>query len=30
MMPILRHAYALARTNAGAPGTDGMTFAAAG
>src|SRR6204780_4481134 len=25
---ILRHAYALARANAGAPGTDGMTFAA--
>jgi RNA-directed DNA polymerase len=25
---ILRHAYALARSNAGAPGTDGMTFAA--
>ena len=25
---ILRHAYALACTNAGAPGTDGMTFAA--
>src|ERR1700676_2616154 len=24
---ILRHAYALARANAGAPGTDGMTFA---
>jgi RNA-directed DNA polymerase len=24
---ILRHAYALARTNAGAPGVDGMTFA---
>ena len=25
---IFRHAYALARANAGAPGTDGMTFAA--
>ncbi len=25
---ILRHAYSLARANAGAPGTDGMTFAA--
>src|SRR6202162_4915218 len=25
---ILRHAYALARANAGAPETDGMTFAA--
>src|SRR5258707_8985437 len=25
---ILRHAYALARANGGAPGTDGMTFAA--
>jgi RNA-directed DNA polymerase len=25
---ILRHAYVLARANAGAPGTDGMTFAA--
>src|SRR5260221_10194514 len=25
---ILRHAYALARANAGAPGTDDMTFAA--
>src|ERR1700738_1661644 len=25
---ILRHAYALARANAGAQGTDGMTFAA--
>src|ERR1700760_3493219 len=25
---ILRHAYALARANAGAAGTDGMTFAA--
>src|ERR1700737_1192107 len=25
---ILRHAYALARANAGAPGTDGMTFGA--
>jgi RNA-directed DNA polymerase len=25
---ILRHAYALARANAGAPGTDEMTFAA--
>src|SRR5271169_3439370 len=25
---ILRHGYALARANAGAPGTDGMTFAA--
>src|ERR1700761_6798034 len=25
---ILRHAYALACSNAGAPGTDGMTFAA--
>src|ERR1700740_351852 len=25
---ILRHAYALARANAGAPGTDRMTFAA--
>src|SRR5215471_15345906 len=25
---ILRHAYALARANAGAPGTDQMTFAA--
>src|SRR6201982_4251501 len=25
---ILRHAYALARFNAGAPGVDGMTFAA--
>jgi RNA-directed DNA polymerase len=25
---ILRHAYALARANAGAPGTDGMTFTA--
>src|SRR6201997_432473 len=25
---ILRHAYALARANAGAPGSDGMTFAA--
>src|ERR1700727_2600003 len=25
---ILRHAYALDRANAGAPGTDGMTFAA--
>ena len=25
---ILRHAYALARANAGAPGTDGMTVAA--
>ena len=25
---ILRHAYALSRANAGAPGTDGMTFAA--
>jgi RNA-directed DNA polymerase len=24
---ILRHAYALARANAGAPGVDGMTFA---
>ena len=24
---ILRHAYALARANAGAPGMDGMTFA---
>ena len=24
---ILRHGYALARANAGAPGTDGMTFA---
>src|SRR5262249_61811396 len=24
---ILRHAYALARANAGAPGSDGMTFA---
>jgi RNA-directed DNA polymerase len=24
---VLRHAYALARTNAGAPGVDGMTFA---
>ena len=24
---ILRHAYALARANAGAPGRDGMTFA---
>jgi RNA-directed DNA polymerase len=26
---ILRHAYALARANAGAPGVDGMTFAIA-
>jgi hypothetical protein len=25
---ILRHAYALARVNAGAPGVDGLTFAA--
>ena len=25
---ILRHGYALARANAGAPGTDGITFAA--
>ena len=25
---LFRHAYALARANAGAPGTDGMTFAA--
>src|SRR4030088_1688240 len=25
---ILRHAYAVARANAGAPGVDGMTFAA--
>src|SRR5262245_54001152 len=25
---ILRHAYALARANAGAPGVDGLTFAA--